>query len=64
MSLQTPEKIRTLQKKLYLKAKAENPDRRGEPAAVGLDAKSIGKPWEIRMHGLMSGDGRRSDGPD
>ncbi len=47
MSLQTPEKIRTLQKKLYLKAKAE-PDC--EPAAVGLEVKSIGKPCARNPH--------------
>jgi hypothetical protein len=44
MSLQTPEKIRTLQKKLYLKAKAE------QPAAVGLEVKSVGKPCARNPH--------------
>jgi len=38
----------------------------GKPDAVGLEVKSVGKPRvrEIRMHGLMSGDGKRSDGTD
>ena len=61
MSLQTPEKIRTLQKKLYLKAKAEPVSW---PLWVLRGSQSESRVREIRMHGLMSGDGRRSDGSD
>ena len=40
MSLTTPESIRTLQRMLYLKAKAEG----DWPAAVGLERKPVGEP--------------------
>ena len=61
MSLQTPEKIRTLPKKPYLRAKAEMVNQ----TPWGLRrSQSESRVREIRMHGLMSGDGKRRDGPD
>src|SRR5215831_12453877 len=64
MSLTTPEKIRTLQRKLYRKAKEESHAQRTLAArafSVCLTMKLVGKPdAEIGMSGLMSGDRKRS----
>ena len=44
MSLETPEKIRNLQKKLYLKAKAEPTQSCCEAVAVCFEMKPVGEP--------------------
>ena len=61
MSLQTPDKIRTRPKKLYLKAKVELVN---QTPWVLRRSQSESRVREIRMHGLMSGDGKRSEGAD
>src|SRR6201988_1136674 len=54
MSLTTPEKTRTLQRKLYRKAKEKKPPRRGrlrpELFSVCLTMKLVGKPDAGNRH--------------
>ena len=57
MSLKTPDKIRNLQRKLYLKAKAE-PDK---SAAVCLGVKSVGKPCAGKPHARFDERGRETE---
>ena len=61
MRLQTPEKIRTLQRKLYLKAKAE-PDFRTSMSACGIfGMKPVGKPDAGNSHVRFDERGRETE---
>jgi hypothetical protein len=53
--LQTPERIRRLQRKLYLKAKAD---------AVGLGVKPVGEPDAGNPHVRFDERGRETGPPD
>ena len=54
MRLQTPEKIRTLQRKLYLKAKAE-PDFRTSMSACGIFWSGVTRCRREAPHGSLLG---------
>ena len=57
MSLATPNKIRTLQRKLYRKAKEE--PACGSPVSLAVNPVRKSRMRETRTSGSMSGDGKR-----
>ncbi len=58
MSLTTPDKIRSLHRKLYLQAKAEQDAESGDPAppgsAVGRVVNKVGSSQACKISGLPS----------